>query len=542
MFISGLILLKKDFIKLPLNGIIFKRRKSLEEPTKKPNKISCFIALAILFISYALYYNSLDNDFIWDDIVLIKENRYLKSYKYLPNILTENFGAGSEYSTGDFNAFYRPLAMTSYWLDYHLWGYNPTGYHFTSILIHALTGIVIYLLLLKLFSDPLLAILSALFFIIHPIQTEAVAYIAVRQDPLAAFFLFLTLLLYIYYRRTERLSFYRFSFLCYFLALLSKEISAVFPLVFLLYEYCFAALNKRNFKKILPFLLAAGTFVLLKFTVFSFETEKLRGNTLGIWHRINGFWQSIAQYLGLLILPINQHMEYGMKKFYFLSAGVITGVILTVLLLYIAFRAKKKHPVIFFSILWFFINLLPFTGIYPINSYMAERWLYVPSLGFFIAMAYLLTQGLKKTGSSRILAQFLLITLAIGYSLKTVIHNEYWKDAPTFFTKTLFYADDAYKPEFYYELGRYYTEKKDPQKAMRMYEETIKRQPDYYLAYNGMGNVFLQQKEYDKAVSSYLLTIDLKPSYIPAYTNLAYAYSLMGEYEKAKEIIKRVPK
>jgi len=514
----------------------------LKESIPKNSSISYFIALAIFIISYALYYNSLNNDFVWDDIVLIKENRYLKSYKYLPNILTENFGAGSEYSTGDFNAFYRPLAMISYWMDYHLWGYNPTGYHFTNILIHALTGIVIYLLILKLFSDPVLAVLSAFLFIIHPIQTEAVAYIGVRQDPLAAFFLFLTLLLYIYYRKTDRLSFYRFSFLCYFLALLSKEISAVFPLIFLLYEYCFAALNKKSLKRILPFFLAAGAFILLKFTAFSFESEKLRGNTIGIWYRVNGFWKSITEYLGLLILPINQHMEYGMKKFYFLSTGVITGVILTALLLYIAFRAKKKHPIISFSILWFFINLLPFTGIYPINSYMAERWLYVPSLGFFIAIAYLLTRGFKKTGFLRILTQSCLVTLAIVYSLKTVAHNEYWKDAPTFFTKTILYVDNEYKPEFYYELGRYYTERKIPDKAMQMYKETIKRQPDYYLAFNGMGNVFVQKKEYKKAVSCYLHTIELKPSYRLAYTNLSYAYSLMGEYEKAKEIIKRVPK
>jgi len=330
--------------------------------------------------------------------------------------------------------------------------------------------------------------------------------------------------------------------LCYFLALLSKEIAAVFPLLILLYEYCFETINKKNFRKILPFFLSAGAFVLLKFTVFSFESEKLRGNTIGIWYRINGFWQSITQYLGLLIFPMNQHMEYGMKKFYFLSAEVITGLIITVLLLHIAIRVKKKHPVISFSILWFFINLLPFTGIYPINSYMAERWLYVPSLGFFIALAYLFTKGLEKTGYSRIFTQCCLITIVTVYSLKTVSHNEYWKDAPTFFTKTLLYADDEYKPEFYYELGRYYTEKKIPEKAIKMYEEVIKRQPDYYPAFNGMGNVFIQKKEYEKAVSCYLRAIDLKPDYHPAYTNLSYAYYLMGEHEKAKETMERASK
>ncbi|GAF76422.1 unnamed protein product, partial [marine sediment metagenome] len=139
----------------------------------------------IIILGFVVYSNSLNGKFIWDDEYLIKNNVYIRSFSYLPKIFSEDIGTGAEKKY----YFYRPLQMITYMIDYSLWKLNVRGYHLTNTLLHILAALTIYWLINILFGDRPLSLFASLFFVAHPIHTEAVAYISGRADPLALLFM-----------------------------------------------------------------------------------------------------------------------------------------------------------------------------------------------------------------------------------------------------------------------------------------------------------------------------------------------------------------
>ena len=156
-------------------------------------KISISIVLIVL-IGLAVYSNSLKGQFLWDDEGLIQYNPHIKNWGYLSKIFISNLRAGA----GDSTNFYRPVQVFTYLIDYSLWKLNVIGYHMTNVLLHILVALSIYWLIQILFGDRILSLLTALFFVVHPIHTEAITYISGRADPLAALFI---LLCFIFYKK-----------------------------------------------------------------------------------------------------------------------------------------------------------------------------------------------------------------------------------------------------------------------------------------------------------------------------------------------------
>ena len=149
------------------------------------------ISLIIIFaVTFGIYWNSLQGDFIWDDKDLILNHQhYLGDWKSLYSAFTEPFFGKS--------STYRPLLIVSFIFDYHLWWLNPFGFHYTNVLLHAFNGVLVYLLIAYIFSNYRLAFFTGLLFVAHPIQSEAVAWISGRNDIILTFFSLLVLLVYV---------------------------------------------------------------------------------------------------------------------------------------------------------------------------------------------------------------------------------------------------------------------------------------------------------------------------------------------------------
>ena len=145
---------------------------------KFKNRDSFFIFL-IAALTLVVYSNSLFNEFLYDDEHLILKNRYIRDFRYIPNIFTENAIAGAYLSSN----YYRPLQLLLYSIIYHLFGLNVVSYHLLNILLHAANGILIYLIFKKLFKKRLTAFIPAIIFSLHPVNTEAVTYISGTADP-----------------------------------------------------------------------------------------------------------------------------------------------------------------------------------------------------------------------------------------------------------------------------------------------------------------------------------------------------------------------
>jgi len=492
------------------------------------------IAVVILFLlGFAVYFNSLQGEFVWDDEIAVKGNSHIRSWSNIGRAFTTDIGAGGRQST---NYYYRPVQTLSYMLDYSIWGLNPIGYHLSSIVLHILTALSIYWLMRLLFRDGALPLFTSLLFLIHPIQTESVAAICVKVELITALFMLLTVIAYVKLSEKDRPLLYVWMIFCCSAALFTKENSLVIPALLLLYNFSFK--KKINMKAFLIVLTLAVLYIVLRFTILKSAPIHISFIRTAI-ERVPGFFAAITSYLRLLLLPVHLHAEYGTGLFAFSHPRVITGMLASAGLIVYALRKRRSEPAVTFAVFWFFIALLPMSNIYPLAFYMAEHYLYLPSLGFFVFLA-LKIDNLFRVKTYRTFSIVSLAALTMFYSYATVKQNLYWRDPVEFCERTLRYSEDNHR--LYNNLGLAYFHKGRIEDAIGAYEKAIRLMPDYPRALNNLGYAYYRVGSHDEAIASFEKALAIDPSYLRAYNNLGLVYYGLGmnkeaiaAYEKAIE-------
>jgi tetratricopeptide (TPR) repeat protein len=480
--------------------------------------------IAIAVLGAVVYANSINGEFLWDDTHLIAENSRIKGGASLADAFTKDMrgvSAGRSY-------FYRPIQTLTFMLDHSLYALDSKGYHVTNILLHIAAALLVYYLVNTLFNNAALSFLTGAFFAVHPIHTEAVAYISGRADPLAAVFMLLCMLCYITHLHKEKAAPYFVIPLTYSLALLSRESSLALPLLLLIYHYVFG--RKIDIKKFSLVAAISILYIALRFAL-------LRGllphtdcpNT--VFERLPGFFAAVANYIRLLILPFNLHMEYGNGLFRIAGPNAILGALILVGLLFFAFMKRTDRKVFSFSVLWFFAALLPSSNIYPINAYMAEHWLYLPSLGFFLILSKIVT----KSGRYAIGPAVILIIL-FGYL--TVRQNTYWADGQRLYERTLELAPGSSTASN--NLAIIYGKKGDMDNAERLLLKAIESDPRNAGAFTNLGVVYRRRGMAGKAVDMYKKALEISPGSIKAHYNMGNAYYSMKMYPEAMESYENV--
>ena len=495
---------------------------------KKPGKF-IFLA-AIIIVGLLTYSNSLTGKFLWDDEFLIQDNLRIKNWSNFPKLFTEDIGAGAANRCNR----YRPLQIFTYLIDYSLWKLNPLGYHLTNIFLHILVALSIFWFVNYIFKDQALSFLTAVFFVAHPIHTGAVAYISGRSDPLAFLFILITFILYLKQTPYKSLGLYILMVLSYIAALLSRENSLILPALILLYHYTFK--EKIKLKKFVGLLAITGLYIVLRITVLKELLTFGEPVTTGLLERLPGFFVAITNYSRLLFLPFDLHMEYTDKLFLFTELKVMIGIIIVVVFLWYAFRQRNRNKLITFSIFWFFIGLAPVSNLYPIRAYMAEHWLYLPSMGFFLLLAEGLNTIYKQKGLRLITLIFTSVIL-ISYSYLTIQQNNYWQGPLIFYTRTLKYAPG--NKIILNNLGNIYKANGKTQEAIAYYQKAIKVDPNFAIAYNNLGNTYIIIGRYKEAIESLQNTIAIDPEYALAYYNLGQVYTILGKSKEALAFYKK---
>jgi len=506
---------------------------SFPKPMKRKGKIRTAILLFLIAAAGAgAYLNSLEGEFLWDDDHFIVNNAYLRSWSYLPEIFTGDVAAGSGVSYG----YYRPLATFSYLVDYTLWGLNPRGYHAAGILYHILAAAALFCLVGLIFRDELLAFLTALLYVVHPVHTETVAYVSGRPDSLCALLIFLAFIMYLKFLAKGRPLRFVLMAASFAGALLSRESSVVLPLLLLAYHLAFRVrLRPLPF---LPILLLAATYVLARWRLAAPEAgaPPLAG-------RVSGFLASVPEYLRLLVLPLHLHQEYGVGGFSFPDPPVIAGAAVTAAALLLCLRLFLRGTrgevleerglapgrVVLFSLLWFFAALAPYSGVYPIRAYMAEHWIYVPSVGFFLTAAGGLTL-LYRSRCPKAVSAGLIAALPLLFGALTAAQNRYFRDPLTFYERTALYSPGSARIRNnlaieYFRAGRI-------DEARKQLAGAIALDPFYPEACNNLGRVYHARGEFEKARALYLRAIRINPGYASAYGNLGVLCVDTGEPEK----------
>ncbi len=480
--------------------------------------------ILIIALGFVVYGNSIKGKFIWDDYGLVKGNEYIKNWSNLPKIITEDFGVGG----GTKSNFYRPLQTVVHMAGYSLWGFKTAGYHLTSILTHILAAVALYFLLRGLLHKKTISFVASLLFVAHPINTEAVCYISGLSDPLSLVFMLSCLIFYIKSLDSKNVTLYILSLLSFVFALFSKENAVVLPVLILLYHYAFGK-NVEIKKPILFFGILMG-YILLRLTTLN-PLGRSPLTIVGLLERIPVFFAAIADYLRLLLLPFDLHIEYGNRIFKFTDTKVILGLIMSFSLIIFAFIKKKDNAVSFFAIAWFFITLLPVSNIYPVSySFMMEHYLYAPALGFFLILSGLLCHPLKNK-ISVLSARLCTAMLLIFYSYLTVKQAECWKEPITFYKRTLRYAPNSWR--FYNELGIEYANAGNNSGAEGAYREALKINPDAVGVYYNLGNLYKKMGNKESSLAMYKIANGINAKSVQHYYEIGSQLKAIGRYTGA---------
>ncbi|MDD5069149.1 MAG: tetratricopeptide repeat protein [Candidatus Omnitrophica bacterium] len=500
--------------------------KNLNDPTRK--KIKFFIFLAIL--SGCVFANTLNGEFLFDDLALITENSLLKNPNYLGQLLTNPIGIGAGYDY----SFYRPVLMLSLFFDYNLWRENVVGYHIQTILIHLFTAYAVYFFVYTLLADNLAAMITSLLFLIHPVQCENVAYITGRSGSLAALFLLIGFIFYLKQIKKSKFLYtnvYIFSFL---LSMLSKETGVIFFPLIILYHLVYKIKIKIRTVFVLSSIISV--YYIWRLMIFPLNITAFNKVTQ-IYQRIPGFFVALSSYFKDLILPWGLHQGNISQIFFYRDYRVFIGIIILFVLIigWVIFR-KIKWFVFFLG--WFFVSLSPVSNLfYPASSYKMNHYLYIPVIGLFVIFSktwLMIRNKIKKKYLLDLPLGFLFIVLAV----LAFFNNQNWANPEKFYLKLI--DSVPYNFKAYNNLGNVYKTEGNNQKALKFYLQALKINPNHAKTYNNIAMIYYDLGKLDQARTFQEKAIALNPEFGQAYYNLGiivyeqgFIEQAIGFYEKA---------
>lgn len=511
------------------------------QAVKNWNTLVAIVAIAIL--GFSIYANSLTNEFVYDDFIIVRGNTLITSWGNIKHLFSQDyFRLSREYS-------YRPMVTLAYFIDYSIGGMKPLGFHLTNVTLHIVNGILLYFFLIHLLAEfkgeplwtksnywPGLPLLVSLFFIAHPIQTESVNAISFRAELLFTSFFFLSLITYLKTRmaRTKNQGrIYYLSSLCfYLLSVLTKEMAFTLPLIIILIDLSsYRSLERKaRIKSYAGFLLVAAIFLYIRFFLMANRVNASAIGYLGgtLYLALLSTAPIILTYLKLLLFPAPLYAEHMPSVFHSLTEPVVYLSILFIFLLFFFLIRNRKHPLLFFSGLWFFVTLLPVANIIPIPNPIAERYLYLPSIGFFILLGYAFIFFYRKGIKTKVIPIIILTGLIGLYSYLTIKQNHYWNNPIDFCERTLRFAPDSAR--MHINLGNAYDDIGKHEEAIASYKKAIEVDPGNVNAYNNLGYIYVSIGKHEEAIALFKKAIELDPNQALVHNNLAVAYYYEKQY------------
>ncbi len=408
--------------------------------------------LLLVCISALIYANSLSNGFVYDDLGTIVENVHIKRFD---NYLS-SFYNSSYFKISGGEASYRPVPTLSYYLLYAIFALNPFGYHLTSVILHMLNVILVYLTAHVILNHKRSAAIAGLLFACHPVNTEAVNSISYNEDLIAAFFFFFALLLYMKLKTSaprRNFLFFFLTLLFFLLGLLSKEMAITLPVIAVLYDVTLRKPFSQNLslKRVLEtvqdrkyyymgFMGVSLFYLWLRFFAI-YNLEEVETQIWGrLFDRILYLPVIFFKYIKLSLYPLNLNADYVFSyPTRFLDVLPVFSIIIVLGLVIFSFFAFKTSRATSYGIWWFIITLFPVYNLIQIYNPFAERYLYIPLFGFCLLISILIEYGLKRFSFSKsaVLKVAIIFGIVVFYSIISINRNKDWKDCYSLWTKTL---------------------------------------------------------------------------------------------------------
>lgn len=454
-----------------------------KENKKKTQRFSRPEILLMLLAS-VLYVNTLSHDYALDDKIVISNNQFTqKGFAGIVDHLSNEsfvgfFGKKKELVAG---ARYRPLSLVTFSIENALFGNNPTFSHFFNLLFYALTALILFRFLKALLREEdaivSMAFVAALLFVVHPLHTEVVANIKGRDDLLA--FLFAAAAGWYALRSVPTARFA--TGVLFFLALLSKESAIAFVVI---YPFAFwvARVDAHVWKRMIPIGVATVAFLALRFAVVGFPksdvADQLMNNPfleMNLGEKYATIVYTLGQYIKLSFIPYpltHDYYPYHIPIQQWTSLDTIVSLAALVLGAVGAVVGIIKRTWWGLGIAVFFIGLgLTSNVLFPVGVFMSERFAYISTMGWALAVAWLLKTYLfkdaakwKQAPSS---ARGILLTVAVLFSILTVARNRAWKNDNKLVETDLKVSTESAKIHFTYGKMKYLEGMQNPNMNQR---------------------------------------------------------------------------
>ena len=477
----------------------------------------CLISAATVFV----YRPAMHGGFILDDDALLTHNKLIQSPRGLHSIW---------FTTEPVD--YWPVMSTSFWLEWRLWGNNPTGYHVTNLALHIIESLLVWLILQRLQIPG--AFLAALIFALHPVNVESVAWIAQRKNLLAMLFFLLSILSFVKAEErrssiggTSRLTLNAWDGLClvaFILAMLSKGSVAVLPVVLLLIVWWQRPITKWDFVRMAPFFVLGGFLTLLNIW-FQTHGGEVFARDVSFAQRLLGAGAVVWFYLGKVLLPIHLAFVYPLWNIQASDPRwwlPLAAVIATTAALW-SQRHRRWGRAVVFAWAYFCVSLAPVMGFADISfmnySLVADHYQHLAIIGpialFAAAWSYLFYQS---TRTHRSVAMVIACGAIIALACLTLNQSRIYQDPFTLYQTTLEVNPNSWL--VHDKLGNTLIEANQPDEAMEHFNKSLELNPQQAKVHNNFGVALVKTGRLQEAIGQFEQAVQLQPNFAEAHHHL----------------------
>lgn len=474
----------------------------------------------IFALGFLLYSQTLFFDFTYfdDNELILNKINILQDVKNIGRI----FSSDAFLSADKF--YYRPLLNLSFMIDAKLGGTLPFFYHLDNIIFHILAAMLVFCLLEKISRKKSLSFFFSLIFLVHPVLTQAVAWLPGRNDSLLAIFVLAAFIFFLNFLHQPKLKYYLGYLLFLFLALLTKETAVFLPLLVIFY---FWFIDRGEIDKTDKILLLGGSGA-VGFVWFLMRALALGVNPVSYSAAIFKIIKNSSALIldiGKIIFPVNLSVLPILQ-----DSTLIYGLIVFVLLAVAWFFSKKKRiNYSFFGLAWFLLFLLPSFICLTSSVDFLEHRLYVPLIGFFIFLMEI--DWFKNLDFTKKKVKIITVSILIIFSALTWWHSRKFSDRITFWQTAV--NDSPHSPLAARNLGAMYYLGGQSDRAISEYKRALELNPSEAMAHNNIGLIYTEKKLYAQAEEEYKKELSLYPNYDKALFNLGLLYYNLGRKEEA---------
>lgn len=496
--------------------------------TQPPRILTLAGAALIVLLTTLAYLPALHGGFIIDDNVLLTENALVKAPDGLYRIW---------FTTEPID--YWPVFNSSFWIEWRLWGMNPTGYHVTNLLLHILEALLIWVLLLRLKIPG--AFVAALLFAVHPVNVESVAWISQRKNLLALLFAQLSVLAYVVSgfagesRSAQRHGCYAASLLAFVLAMLSKATVVVVPLVLSGIVCWRRRPTRRDGLRLAPFYLVSVALTLVNLW-FVARFSKPDAASVNLLERTLAAATAVWFYLGKALLPL--HLSFIYPKWQVAAADLrwwlpLLAVLAVTCLLWMR---RRRNRALWFGWLYFGVTLGPVLGFttstFMEHSLVADHYQHLALIGVLaLVAAGWATWREPSSGLARRCADGVAGLVVVALAVLTWQQSSLYVDGTT-----LFAAAAAQNPDSAFvenNLGLVLLDAGNAAAAAEHFARALRARPDYPEVHYNLARARYQQGAFDDAIEHYRSALRGRPGYAEYHYNLAAALARAGQEQEA---------